>query len=236
MGIHKCKKTIPGRGNANVGGAEADAAHKNCPANGARHAGPGRRDKLYRPGDPCGRQSAHPPRSGPLHRGHGLPAIRLSMGLRVCAIAYRRHGRQARAAPASVLWPQCSGRSPRCWADLSRALASSSAPGSYWASARRRNFRPARAWCGIGSTPATGASPPASSIAPRPWAPRSPCLLDFPDAELRLAHDVRDHGRRRSCNGGDLVYRLSQSDRCRAHGGGELLPHRGRSARVSEPR
>ena len=41
--------------------------------------------------------------------------------------------------------------------------------------ARRRNFRPARAWCGIGSIHAIAALRPASSIAPRPLAPQSPC-------------------------------------------------------------
>ena len=43
-----------------------------------------------------------------------------------------------------------------------------SAPGSSWASARRRNFRPAREWSGIGSIRATADLRPASSIAPRP--------------------------------------------------------------------
>ena len=37
----------------------------------------------------------------------------------------------------------------------------------------------------------------------------------LPDAELRLAGDVHDHGHRRSCNGGGLVCLLPQSDRSR---------------------
>ena len=38
---------------------------------------------------------------------------------------------------------------------------------------------------------------------------------DLPDAELRLARDVHDHGHRRPCNGGGLVCLLPQSDRSR---------------------
>jgi len=45
-----------------------------------------------------------------------------------------------------------SGRSLSFWADWCRASASSSAPGSCWASARRRNFRPARGWSGTCSS------------------------------------------------------------------------------------
>ena len=48
------------------------------------------------------------------------------------------------------------------------------APASCSASARRRNSRPARAWCGIGSIRAIAASRRASSTAPPRWARRSP--------------------------------------------------------------
>ena len=56
-----------------------------------------------------------------------------------------------------------------------RASASFSAPAFCSVSARRRNSRHARAWCGTGSISATVVWRPASSTARRRWARPSPC-------------------------------------------------------------
>ena len=123
------------------------------------------------------------------------------------------------------------GRSPSFSADSSRASASFSASGSFWAWAKRRSFRPAPASSAIGSIRATAASRPVFSTARhRLGTAIAVPLPDLPHAELRLARDVHDHGNRRSCHGGGLVCLLPQSDRSAAHGGRDSLSHAWRSA------
>ena len=147
----------------------------------------------------------------------GLPALGFSLGLCLCATAHGRHGRQARAAlavdlrsHALVVRPASRRPHPELRSVFQRPASFGRGRGA--AISNRRARRPGLV----------------QSARPRPrdrhlqlrvipgHGDRRPSP-DLPDAELRLARDVHDHGHCRTCNGGGLVSLLPQSDRSAAH-------------------